>query len=413
MLADIGQIHIPATDGCPLAVFGNAPFFQTPVHVGQPNVGNREAFLKRVGELLDRRWFTNNGPLVNEFESQIARRAGVRHCIAMCNATAALQAAIRALELKGEVIVPAYTFVATAHALLWQNISPVFVDIATGDYNLNPNAVEALITPRTTGIVGVHLWGHPCDTQAVEAIAARRGLKVMYDAAHAFGCSHEGRMIGNFGLCEVFSFHATKFLNSFEGGAVVTNDDDLAVKLRLLRNFGFAGVDKVVSLGTNAKMTEVCAAMGLSSLEAMDDLIAVNRRNYEAYKERLAAMPGLSLMEYDPAESNNYQYIVVDVDPERSRLSRDELVSVLWAENVMARKYFWPGCHRMEPYRSMRTPASDCLPETDRRAARTMVLPTGQTVTSETIAGICRIIKAALDHSSAIRRLLSHEPHRG
>jgi dTDP-4-amino-4,6-dideoxygalactose transaminase len=409
MLTDSKQACVQKADACPLAISGKAPFFQIPIHVGQPGVGNRESFFKRVNEMLDRRWFANNGPLVKEFESCIACRVGVKHCLAMCNATVALQVAIRALELQGEVIVPAYTFVATAHALYWQNIKPVFLDITPNDYNLDPAAIEGLITSQTTGIIGVHLWGRPCDTQAIQTIAARHDLKVMYDAAHAFGCSHKGRMIGNFGHCEVFSFHATKFLNSFEGGAIVTNDDKLAAKIRLLRNFGFSDIDTVVSFGTNAKLTEVCAAMGISSLEAMDDLIVVNRRNYETYKNHLAVIPGLSLIHYDPANSNNYQYIIVDVDPLRSRLTRDELVSVLWAENVFARKYFWPGCHQMEPYRSLRPPTPDYLPETDRTAARTMVLPTGQNVSPEIITGICRIIREATDHSPAVRRLLNHE----
>jgi dTDP-4-amino-4,6-dideoxygalactose transaminase len=396
-----------------LAILGTEPAFAVPVYVGQPSMGNRASFLQRVEEMLDRRWFTNNGPLVKEFESRIAARVGVKHCIAMGNATIALQAAIQALELTGEVIVPAYTFVATVHALCWQNIKPVFVDVSPHNHNLDPNKIESLVGPNTTGIIGVHLWGRPCDVEAIEAVASKHGLKVMYDAAHAFGCSHAARMIGAAGQCEVFSFHATKFLNSFEGGAVTTNDDGLAKKLRLVRNFGFAGIDNVVALGTNAKMTEVCAAMGITSLEAMADLISHNRTNYESYGQFLADIPGLSLIQYDPSQSNNYQYIVVEIDPQRSRLNRDELAAVLWAENVQARKYFWPGCHQMEPYRSRVRSSAHGLPETDRIAARVLVLPTGQTVQRESIATICRIIRQALEQSSLIRHHLKHELRRG
>ena len=168
--------------------------------------------------MLDRRWFSNDGPFVKEFERRIGDLIGVKHCVAMCNATIALEIAIRALELRGEVIVPSYTFVATAHSLQWQEITPVFCDMDPGTYNIDPAKIESLVTPRTTGIIGVHVWGRPCDTEAIEALAKRRGLKVMYDAAHAFNCSRGGRMVGGFGSCEVFSFHATKFLNSFEGG---------------------------------------------------------------------------------------------------------------------------------------------------------------------------------------------------
>ncbi len=212
----------------------------------------------------------------------------------MCNATIALEIAARALDLKGEVLLPSFTFIATAHALQWQGITPVFVDIDPRTHNIDPAAIERHITPRTTGIIGVHLWGRPCDTASLEAVAARHNLPVFYDAAHAFACSHEGRMIGGFGACEVFSFHATKFLNSFEGGAVVTNDADLAHRMKLMRNFGFVDYDRVDYVGTNGKMNEICAAMALVSLDALPDFIAINRRNYEAYGRGLDGLPGLS-----------------------------------------------------------------------------------------------------------------------
>ena len=224
----------------------------------------------------------------------------------MCNATVALEIAIRALGLRGEVIVPSYTFVATAHALQWQEITPLFADMDPGTHNIAPAAIERLITPRTSAIIGVHVWGRACDAEAIEAIGRKHGLEVMYDAAHAFGCSHKGKMVGSFGRCEVFSFHATKFLNTFEGGAVVTNDDALAEKMRLMRNFGFAGYDRVIYLGVNGKMTEVCAAMGLTSLDSIDEIIALNRRNYLAYQEGLRAIPGVSTHSLRPAERNNY-----------------------------------------------------------------------------------------------------------
>jgi dTDP-4-amino-4,6-dideoxygalactose transaminase len=206
----------------------------------------------------------------------------------------------------------------------------------------------------------------------------------------------------------VFSFHAAKFLNSFEGGAVVTNDDELAVKMRLMRNFGFSGYDRVIYPGTNGKMTEVCAAMGLTSLESIQAFIAVNRRNYEAYREELAGLPGLSLIAYPSSEKNNFQYIVVEVDPETCPLKRDELVRVLHAERVLARKYFWPGCHRMEPYRSYFPSAGLLLPNTERVAARIMVLPTGQAVAPEDIRGVCGIISAAIEDADSVRRALAH-----
>jgi len=316
---------------------------------------------------------------------------------------------LRALELRGEVILPSYTFVATAHALQWQEITPVFADIDPDTLNLDPGCLERLITPRTTGIIGVHVWGRPCNTEAIGEIARKHGLKVMYDAAHAFGCSHQGKMIGNFGECEVLSFHATKFINSFEGGAILTNNDALAEKIRLMRNFGFAGFDRVIYLGTNGKMTEVCAAMGLTSLESMDEIIRLNRYNYEEYKAQLQGIPGITPIDYSSDETRNYHYIVVQVDASLSPLDRDELVEVLHAENILARKYFWPGCHRMEPYKALFPNAYLLLPHTEARAAQMMVLPTGQSVSKNDIAGICSIIKTALAQADQLKPILKQK----
>jgi dTDP-4-amino-4,6-dideoxygalactose transaminase len=336
---------------------------------------------------------------VQEFERLVADLLGVKHCIAMCNGTVALEIAIRALGLQGEVIVPSFTFVATAHALQWQEITPVFCDADPATHNLDPEKVEAMITPRTTGIIGVHVWGRPCAVEALEEIAQRRGLKLMFDAAHAFGNSHKGRMIGSFGQAEVFSFHATKFFNTFEGGAVATNDDGLAERIRLMKNFGFYGYDNVIYVGTNGKMSEVAAAMGLTGLESLDELIAANRRNYDAYRAGLADLPGMRLIDYDEGERCNYQYVIVEVDEAATGISRDDLVRVLHAENVLARRYFYPGCHQMEPYRSFFPHAGLLLPETERLTQRVMSLPTGTAVGPEEIGTVCDIIRLAVGES--------------
>jgi dTDP-4-amino-4,6-dideoxygalactose transaminase len=369
--------------------------FAEPLYVGRPNIGDRGRFLQRLQDVLDRRWFTNNGPLVQEFEERISTYLRVKHCIAMCNGTVALEIASRALELQGEVILPAYTFVATAHAFQWQGITPVFADIDPATHNIDCKSVERLITPKTSAIIGVHLWGRPCNIESIEKLGRERGLHVMYDAAHAFGCSYKGKMVGSFGACEVFSFHATKFLNSFEGGAIVTNSDVLAEKMRLMRNFGFSGFDRVIYLGVNGKMTEICAAMGLTSLEALPQIVEANRRNYDAYRQRLAGIQGLAVLQYDETEKNNFQYIVLEIDAVRCGATRDELVNMLHVKNVIARKYFWPGCHRMEPYRSLQPHAPLLLPETEKTAERVLLLPTGQTVSATEIEMICSWIRAA------------------
>src|SRR5580692_9366874 len=241
-----------------LAVLGASPRFESPLHVGRPNVGSRERLFARLNDMLDRRWFSNDGPFVHEFEAKVASITQAKHCVAMCNATVALEIAIRALEMTGEVIIPSYTFIATANAVQWQEITPVFADIDLETCTLDPRSVERVISSKTSAVLGVHLWGRACDTGALEGIGREYGLKVMYDAAHALACSHQGKMVGGFGECEVFSFHATKFINAFEGGAVVTNNDDLASRMRFMRNFGFSGYDKTSYLGVNGKMTEAC-----------------------------------------------------------------------------------------------------------------------------------------------------------
>lgn len=359
-----------------LAINGAAPAFDAPLHVGRPNLGDRGALLRYTGDIHDRGWLTNNGPLVRELEERVAALHGVRHCVAMCNGTIALEIAIRALSLAGEVIVPSYTFVATAHALHWQAIKPVFADIDPATHNLDPDAVRRMITPLTTGIIGVHLWGRPAPVEALQAIADEHGLALMFDAAHAFGCSHRGRMVGGFGRCEVLSFHATKVFNTFEGGAVVTDDDELAAAMRLMRNFGFAGYDNVIHPGTNGKMPEINAAMGLVNLDALPGFVAENRRVHDAYADALAGLEGIRMVDYASGGERNFHYVVVELD-EACGATRDEVVAALHAENVLARKYFWPGCHRMQPYRDLQPHAGLLLPATEALASRVVVLPNG------------------------------------
>lgn len=391
------------------AILGGAPAFDRPRHVGRPNIGNRERLMARIEGMLDRLWLTNNGPLVAEFEEAVASMVGVRHCIATCNGTMALEIAIRAAGLSGEVITTPFTFAATPHALRWQGITPVFADIDPRTHNMDPAEVERLITPRTSGILGVHLWGRPCAVDELTEIADRHGLALLFDASHALACSSGGRMIGSFGAAETFSFHATKFVNSFEGGAIVTGDDALAERARLIRNFGFADYDRVEELGTNGKMSEVSAAMGLTSLESRNRFIAVNHENYDAYRIGLSGVPGIELIPYDDEELTTRQYVVVEVD-DATGLSRDDLHQMLWAENVLARRYFFPGCHRVEPYRSEQDPGRLRMPETDRLAARVLTLPTGTGVTIADVDVITRLIRRAMSAGRALAAVLPPRP---
>jgi dTDP-4-amino-4,6-dideoxygalactose transaminase len=389
-----------------LVLFGGRPAFEDALHVGRPNIGDRQRFLERVGDILDRKWLTNAGAYVSEFERRIAEYAGVEHCVATCNATIALEIVIRALGMSGEVIVPSFTHVVNAHVLQWQGITPVFCDIDPRTHTIDPNQVEQLISLRTTGIIGVHLWGRPCDIEALSDIARRRGLKLLFDSAQALGCTYGGRMIGAFGNAEVFSFHATKFLNSLEGGAVVTNDGELARKVRLMKNFGFTNYDTVDCIGTNGKMNEVSAAMGLTNLESLTDFISINRRNHKQYQEELAGLEGVTLLAYDQELSCNYQYVVLEMDESKTILTRDQVIQILRSENILARRYFYPGCHRVEPYRTLYPNTHLMLPQTDRVAERVITLPTGQVITPEIICVVCDIIRTAFKNAAEIGELL-------
>lgn len=388
-----------------LAILGGSPAFKEALHVGRPNLGNRAHLMARINDLLDRRWLSNNGPFVQELEAKVAGYLGVRHCIAMCNGTVALEIAIRAMGLRGEVIMPSFTFVATAHALQWQEITPVFCDIDPRTHTLDPEQVERMITPRTTGIIGVHVWGQACDTRQLEDMARRQGLQLLYDASHAFGCSHLGKMIGNFGRAEVFSFHATKFFNTAEGGAVLTNDDELAGKIRLMKNFGFSGYDNVIYIGTNGKMNELAAAVGLTNLESLSELIEINHRHYQTYSQALGELPGLRLFRHDEREKRNFQYVVLELDEEEAGISRQLLMDILHAENVLARRYFYPGCHRMEPYRSYYPHAGLLLPATERLAGRVIVLPTGAALGNDEVSLLCDVLRLVLTRGREVTEL--------
>lgn len=385
-----------------LAIFGGKPAFKKPLHVGRPNIGNRNMLMKNINAILDNRVLTNNGYYVRDFESHICRKLNVRHCISTCNGTLALMLAVRALDLNGEVIMPSMTFIATAHSLAWHGITPVFSDINPDTLCIDPAQVKKLITPKTSGIIGVHLFGTPCDVDALTDLAKKHNLKLMFDAAHAFACSHNGKMIGSFGDAEVFSFHATKIINTFEGGAITTNNDDLAARLRLMRNFGFLGLDNVTTLGINAKMPEVNATMGLSSLTKLNMFIKTNIRNHNLYKKEFLTIPGIKLRERNLSEENNFHYIIAEVDESVTGISRDRLLNILHTENIYARRYFHPGCHNMEPYKSKNVSRSGNLNITENILTRILVLPNGTAIGKKEINTICTAIRLAVKYSDDI-----------
>ena len=385
-----------------LAIFGGEPSFPEPLHVNRPNLGDRRLFLEHVHDALDSRWFTNDGPLACDLEERVAQYVGADHCVLTCNGTAAMALAAKAMDLRGEVILPSFSFISTAHTLAWLGVDPVFCDVDPATCNLAPGRCEELVSADTTAIIGTHLWGRPCDIESLQNIADRFSLRLIFDAAHAFGCSHEGRNLGGFGDAEVFSFHSTKIFHTFEGGAVTTNNATLAEQLRRMRNFGFSGYDEVDGPGTNAKMPEVCAAMGLSNLKSVDRFIEHNRQNHKFYRRGLHGIQGIQLLDFDSSEKNNYQYVVLDIDENILGFSRDDLVRILHAENVMARRYFYPGNHRMEPYRTRDPEANRRLAETNRIANRVLVLPNGECIGESQIDKICSIIRYASEHAGTL-----------
>lgn len=392
-----------------LAILGGQPKFQNVVHVGKPNLGNRRMFLESVNEILDTGRLTNDGPFVRRFEKTLQEYLGVKCCIAVNNATIGLQIAAMSLEISGEVILPSYTFIASAHALLLQGLKPVFVDIDRNTHNIDPNKIEEKISRHTSAILGVHLWGRACDVDSINAIAKRHDLRIIYDAAHALGASSNGIKIGNFGDCEVFSLHATKFINSFEGGIIATNDENLGKKLKLIRNFGFSGFDQVDLLGTNGKMPEVSAAMGLAVFDSMAEIVEKNKSNYRKYVDELRNVECMKIMRYSEENSSNYQYIVLEIDEKSCPLSRDEIITVLHSENILARKYFWPGCHRMAPYCNWKIDTVG-LADTESVAGRVVVLPTGNSVELSDVKMICDVLKSCVSSSLEIREVLNQRP---
>ena len=298
------------------ALDGRSPAFISPVYVGVPFMESelRSAYHALIDEAFDRKYLTNNGPLVQRFESEIAVLHKTKYCSALCNATIAQILLMKAMGLEGEVILPSFTFIATAHSCLWQNLDVVFCDISPDSLMIDPDRVEYLITPRTCAVVGVHIFGNICDVDALSRICSRHGLKLIFDAAHAFNCSLGDRTVGSFGDGEFLSFHATKFLGTFEGGAVLCKDKELDAKIRLLRNFGFVDYDNVAHLGINGKMSEASAAMGLASLPMIEQRTAKLSRVHHSYRKNLAEIPGIRILPVGEKGRSNYHYAVILVD---------------------------------------------------------------------------------------------------
>ncbi|MEO2036395.1 MAG: DegT/DnrJ/EryC1/StrS family aminotransferase [Planctomycetaceae bacterium] len=386
-----------------LGLFGAAPLFSQPLVVGQPDTLSQSRIMERIEHVIASGFLTNDGPLVKQFEAKVCDITGAAHCVAVCNGTMALQIMAKACGLSGEVIVPAFTFIATAHALEWIGIRPVFADIDPQTHTLNVDSVRLCISRRTSAILGVHLWGNPCDIESLQQLADEHQLQLLFDACHAFGCRRNGRAIGTFGVAEAFSFHATKFVHSLEGGAIVTPSAVLADRMRLLRNFGITGLSTVESAGINGKLNDVCAAVGLTSLESMTERMQHNRCLQAVYRDQLADCPGLRVLPITADNGGNGQYVVLLVDSSRFGMHRNELLQVLRADGVFGRSYFAPGCHRSMPYVTSQDHHPVSLQTTELILDRVLQLPVGPAITVESARTVCSLLTWVSKNARAIQ----------
>lgn len=377
---------------------------QTTLHVNAPYVADRAGFERRAQRLLERNWLTNNGPEVSELEARCQAILGVGHCIAVASATTGMELVLRALPDRGEVILPAFTFVSTAGALVKCGFRPVFVDIDPSTGNLDPEAAEREIRDSTVAIIATHLWGRAADTQALERLAEEKGVALVFDAAHAFGARHLGKRVGSFGQCEVFSLHATKAVQGFEGGLITTDCPHLADQLRLLRNFGFSDYDDVTLVGSNGKMSEIHAAMANSNLVALQSICDRSQAVFEVYLENLADLPALTVDRGHATPDAPWQYVVVKT---RNTHDRDSLLRCLHGESILARRYFYPGTHRLAPYRQYKRAE---LPNTERLAQRVLVLPGGASLEPRDAERVCEAVRRSLGAPTRVATMRSPAP---
>ncbi|HQG77882.1 MAG TPA: DegT/DnrJ/EryC1/StrS family aminotransferase [Bacteroidales bacterium] len=364
-----------------------------PIYVTQPAMPPLEEFREYLEKIWETRVLTNHGPFHQQFESALAEYLGVKHVSVFVNGTIALITALQALRITGEVITSPFSFVATTHSLWWNNIRPVFADIDPVHFNLDPDRIEAAITPQTTAIMPVHVYGNPCRLDEIQKIADTHGLRVIYDAAHAFGVRVHGNPILNYGDMSVLSFHATKPFNTFEGGAIACRDENMKNRLYFLKNFGFANELSVIGPGINAKMNEVQAAFGLLQLKHIDDYIVKRKVIAETYRSNLARTGGIRLLDDVPGTFHSYSYFPVLIDREEFGLSRDEVYEKLKEHNVYGRRYFYPLISQFPVYRNLPSSGAENLPVATRVAEQVICLPIYPALEMGSVHYICDLIK--------------------
>ena len=363
------------------------------INVTQPVLPDLEEFTELLKDIWDRKWLTNNGVYHQQFEKELAEYLGVPYISLFSNGTLALISALQVLNITGEVITTPYSFVATTHALWWNNIKPVFVDVESQYCNLDPEKIEAAITPNTTAILPVHVYGNPCKNDAIQEIADRYGLKVIYDAAHAFGVKQRGESILNFGDLSILSFHATKVFNTIEGGAIICHDEKTKKRIDYLKNFGFAGETEVIAPGINAKMNEIQAAYGLLQLKGIDAVISKRNEIFSYYKDQLKSIKGVELLPIDADVEQNYGYFPVFIDEAIYGKSRDELYEELKENNIYGRRYFYPLISQFPTYRGLSSSKPENLPVAERIAEKVICLPIYPDLESKEVELIIKVLK--------------------
>lgn len=364
----------------------------TKITVTSPLLPPLDEFQKLLEDIWKRKWITNNGHYHQELENALCEYLNVPYLSLFTNGTLPIMVALQALRITGEVITTPYSFVATTHSLWWNGIKPVFVDVDPVTGNLDPNKIEAAITPKTTAIMPVHVYGNPCDTEKIKEIADTYGLKVIYDAAHAFGVEVSGKSILNVGDMSTLSFHATKTYNTIEGGALICHDAETKKRIDYLKNFGFAGETTVIAPGINGKMDEVRAAYGLLALKYVDDAISHRKAAAQQYRKELKNTPGISFLEDMENTKHNYSYFPIFVDVEKYGMMRDVLYEKLKANHIFGRRYFYPLISDFSTYRGLPSAAKDNLPISNRIADTVICLPIHHELDNDDINRIIEVI---------------------
>jgi dTDP-4-amino-4,6-dideoxy-D-glucose transaminase len=376
-----------------LALFGSAPAFRDPTEVGPVHVADPRDFERAMRGIFERRYFANNGPLVVELDSALARALDVGHAICMTNETVAMMVLLKALELDGEVVVPAFAPSMLADAVIWAGGTPVHCDVDAKTHMLSPATIAPSLTPRTVAIAGVHLWGRSCASPELIGFARERSLRLVFDASSAAGSRSGGQAVGGFGDAEVFSFHASRTINGAEGGAATTNDDELAKKLRTIRNFHPGETFAPAALRMNGKMSEAQAALALLGLRDLRRTIAANVNRHLAYAEAFAGVRGCSLLGHEPLEECNAQSIVLLIDEVQAGIGRDDVAAALAADNVVCRR----------PFANAVTAG---FPNSERLRHEALLLPNAETLSAEQIGRIGALVREIVSNASAVTECL-------